>query len=57
MPLYEYICENCEHILQVSLAVEEICKTVYCPNCGEKMIANFEYEEIFVQDEMTKEDL
>ena len=35
MPLYEYRCNDCDHIFDRIIKINEE-KEIYCPKCGEK---------------------
>ena len=36
MPLYEYICKNCDHRFEVLQRMGEGASDLSCPKCGEK---------------------
>jgi putative FmdB family regulatory protein len=38
MPLYEYICKNCDHQFEVLQRMGEGASDLSCPKCGEKKV-------------------
>ncbi len=40
MPIYEYICKNCEHEFIVSLSLREVemKPAINCPHCNSKKV-------------------
>ena len=34
MPIYEYMCRNCQHVFEKWLKVSETTENAPCPNCG-----------------------
>jgi len=37
MPLYDYMCENCETIKEVVTCIDKTKETIFCGSCGAKM--------------------
>ena len=38
MPLYEYICKNCDHHFEVLQRMGEGASDLSCPKCGEQQV-------------------
>lgn len=53
MPLYDFKCPECEHILEIYMTMEEAKQPVYCPNCGAKMERY--YGDQYIWNEVTEE--